>query len=170
MMNADILSNRRSQTALDFLVGMSVFLLAVGFTFGFVPTMFEPFQVGAGGGTVVADRAAGHFVGTALAVPGTPAILDRGCTRDFFNASVETPPEDCNWTYGDGSLEALRNETGADGFTGMNVTIERGGTIRDLDGVTLDAGPAPPRHESITVSNRIVSIDGEEHRLKVRVW
>lgn len=132
----------RAQTAIDFVVGMGVFLLAAAFVLLFVPSMFAPF-FGAGiGDPVTADRAANYLVEDRLALEGEPTgVLSTEKQQSFF--------EDCDE---DALLDALAIE-----HRSVNVSVGDD-----------TCGPEP--EGSVTVSQRLVELDGEHTMLDVRLW
>ncbi|WP_434522059.1 DUF7287 family protein [Halorubrum sp. AS12] len=174
------MSDDRAQTVLDFVVGMSVFLVAVGFTFAFVPSLLEPYAVGEGATVIVAERGAARLAESSLAGAGSTATLSHACTLAFFD---ETAPgaateSDCAWTE---SADDLHAELGIDDFRGLNLTVTQHGSVGTLDSdgetVAMRAGPAPPRTESVSAASRIVTIDDPEdrrgpetYRLTLLVW
>ena len=180
------MSDDRGQTVLDFVVGMSVFLVAVGFTFAFVPSLLEPYAVGEGATVIVAERGAARLAESSLAEPslagaGSTATLSHACTLGFFD---ETAPgaatgSDCAWTA---SADDLHAELGVDDLRGLNLTVSQHGAIERLDSddgtaVPMRAGPAPPNSTSVSAASRIVTIDDPEdprgpetYRLTLRVW
>ncbi len=134
----------RGQTGIDFLVGATVFLIAVGFVFAFVPSMFAPFFTGGTGDTLSADRAATQLAERELVEdPANPAVLNQSKVDEFF--------DDCGPSDLDERL-ALGSE---------RVQVELG---------TDTCGDDPPARSSVTVSQRFVSIDGEHYTLTVRIW
>lgn len=149
--------SERAQTGIDFLIGMSVFLLAVAFTFGFVPSMIEPFSDNAGSNLQIADRSAAHLAENALGsneqddAPQRPGVLNESSVSDFF----EKPD--------------LQAELGLSDHTQANITIEADGEMAEYR-----AGPEPPSNVNVAVSTRIVSINGieagDQYELSVRVW
>ena len=175
------MSDDRGQTVLDFVVGMSVFLVAVGFTFAFVPTLLEPYAVGEGATVIVAERGAAQLAESSLVTGGPTAALSHACTLAFFD---ETAPgaateSNCAWTA---TASDLHEELGVDDFRGLNLTVTRNGSVAALDpsgaAVPMRAGPAPPGGESVAAASRMVDIDvdpdddvgRETHRLTLRVW
>ncbi|MDL5360448.1 hypothetical protein [Halalkalicoccus sp. NIPERK01] len=135
----------RAQTGIDFLIGMTVFLIAVGFVFSFVPTMFDPFTGHGVDNDLVADRSAAQLAEEVLAEDSTtPNVLNTTETEAFF--------EDC----------PIESELGIDD---RNVRIVIGPSEMELE-----CGDDPPSGTSVSVSQRLVSIDGENHLLSVRVW
>lgn len=150
--------SERGQTQIDFLIGMAVFLMAVGFVFSFVPTMIEPFDRTSGSDLMVADRSAAHLAESALGsdsdndAPQRPSVLNETTVSAFF----ESPD--------------LRTELGLSTHTQANVTIVQNGEIVTIDDTRTRAGPEPPSDGSIAVSTRIVLIGDQTYELYVRVW
>jgi hypothetical protein len=141
----------RGQTQQDFAVGISVFLLAVTFTFAFVPTTLSP----AGGQTESdayrADRVASELMAEAT-LPGEANTLNRTAwTTDLA-------------TTGEGDLARRYNLTD---------TTQVNATLRRLDGGTpafdTTAGDVYNGRGGAAAS-RIVRYDGDRYRLLVRVW
>ncbi|GAA0722076.1 hypothetical protein J2744_000182 [Halorubrum trapanicum] len=173
------MSGDRAQTVLDFVVGMSVFLVAVGFTFAFVPSLLEPYAVGEGATVIVAERGAARLAESSLAATGSTATLSHACTLAFFDGTDAAAVEsDCAWTA---NASDLHDELGVDDFRGLNLTVTQRGTVGKLDpdgaAVEMRAGPAPPRTESVSAASRLVTIvdpedprGPETYRLTLRVW
>lgn len=156
-----------AQTNIDFLIGMSVFLLTVAFVFGLVPGIFEPFSTDGGSNSLVADRGAAILVEGTLGNPNEPAVLNATCTEAFFDDSAPDPVG-CRYEYNATRLStALAVPTG----TNVNVTIAGSSGTRTLDGTALAAGPVPEGSSAgVVVARRVVSLDGEINKLFVRVW
>ena len=175
------MSGDRAQTVLDFVVGMSVFLVAVGFTFAFVPSLLEPYAVGEGATVIVAERGAARLAESSLAGAGSTATLSHACAFAFFNGSdpgAASDESDCDWTA---SADDLHAELGVDDIRGLNLTVTQRGSVASLDSngtaVAMRAGPAPPRTESVSAASRVVTVDDPEdrrgpetYRLTLRVW
>ena len=144
---------------MDFLIGMSVFLLAVAFVFGIMPNLFEPFATDGGSDALVADRAGARIAEDILGEPGNPAVLNATCTQAFF-AGSEPVPDGCRYSTTD-----LNDALGLDDRTRVNVSIEDDGNVE------LARGHEPPTNSaSIVVARRVVLLDGETNQLFVRVW
>ncbi|PSQ46058.1 hypothetical protein BRD15_10170 [Halobacteriales archaeon SW_6_65_15] len=162
-------SSRRAQTSIDFVVGMSVFLLTVAFVVAFLPGVFEPFTTSDEGDVLTADRTASLLVEQLLAEPTNPGAPDPDCTAEFFDADGDVGS--CRF---DADAADLDDALGLGPATAANVTVEENGTIHSLDRggspVELRAGSEPPESENVVVSRRVVLLDGEERDLVVRVW
>ncbi|ADJ15567.1 DUF7287 family protein [Halalkalicoccus jeotgali] len=144
--------SERAQTGMDFLVGMTVFLIAVGFVFAFVPTMFDPFTGHGVDDDLVADRSAAQLAeDTLVSHPTTPNLLETTETEAFF----ETCP--------------IESELGIDGRN-ARIAIGSGDDPAVVNGTALTCGEEPPPGASVSISQRLVSIGGENHRLTVEVW
>lgn len=158
---------QRGQTSIDFLVGMAVFLLAVGFVFGFAPGLFEPFAGDTGESMVIVDRGAATLAeGLLVGSAGSPGVLNETCTVEFFDDDGDT--HDCRF-----DTEDLNEAIGIDDATNLNVTIEDDGSVMTLtagDTATLAAGRAPATHQDVIAAKRIVRLAGTERTLTVRVW
>lgn len=155
----------RGQYGFDFLAGMSVFLITIGFVFGFAPGMFSPFTSDTGPNMIVADRSAASLSEHLLVESGTaPGSLNETCTKAFFDSGGST--SGCNF---DTDADDLPAALGIDSSVNVNVTIEDNGTIVTKGG-RLAAGPTPDPSAGVTVSQRIVFLDHEEQTLYVRVW
>lgn len=152
-----------AQTNIDFLIGMSVFLLTVAFVFGLVPGIFEPFSADGGSNSLVADRGAAILVEGALGNPNEPAVLNATCTEAFFAGVLQAG---CGYETTD-----LQTALAVPVGTQVNVTIVGSSGVRTLDGTTLAAGPEPQGGSAgIVVARRVVSLGGETNKLFVRVW
>lgn len=148
----------RGQTTLDFTTGASLFLITVAFVFAFVPGMFQPFD-GGQDGVLVADRVADTLASDLLARPDGAYVLNATCTDEFFDADGERG--DCRYAA---DASDLRAALGLDTTRRVNVTLARGGVVR------YSAGGDPSDAENVVDSRRLVSLGGETHRLRVRVW
>ncbi|WP_255195953.1 DUF7287 family protein [Halorarius litoreus] len=173
----------RGQTGLDFLVGIGLFLLTVGFVLAFVPGTLTPFS-DATEQPLVADRLADTVV-AGLAEDTEPNVLNTTCTVAFFGVAPDTG---CAF---DGSetttADGLATELGAPAFTRVNVTLERSvagtstrtvrcGTASPLaigdcsSGSPLATGNAVPADASVVTATRAVWVDGQDAVVVVRVW
>ncbi|MFB6117628.1 hypothetical protein [Halosegnis sp.] len=77
--------SERAQTALDFAIGASVFLVVVAFVLTFVPGIIQPFESSTQQETAAADRLAEQLgSGMLVADIAEPYVLDRGCVATYF--------------------------------------------------------------------------------------
>ncbi|MFC6732328.1 MULTISPECIES: hypothetical protein [unclassified Haladaptatus] len=165
---------------MDFLVGMSMFLIIVIFVLSFVPGMIEPFNDSVQEDTVAVDRVATQLSKNMLGSTGEPYLLDGQCTGAFFGG---TDPGNCNFEPADSVYDRVGiNET----FQKLNITIERdtdgdgdreilrldsNGEIVPTGGTLLREGSVPPTSSgSVVVARRVVYLDGQDVSLIVRMW
>ncbi len=140
----------RGQTAIDFVIGIALFLLAVAFVLAFVPSMFAPFHGADAADGLVADRSAAHLVETKFVEdPSAPGALNESQVTTFF--------EDC----------ADEENTGAWVADALGVGTEN--ILVSIDGIN-ESPCGGPADDAETVSTRIVTIDGEIYTLEVVVW
>ena len=175
--------NERAQTTLDFAIAMGVFLLAVAFVFTFIPSLTSPFIDGNQEQSAVADRVASNLVEGSLADPNDPYVLDVACTTGFFEGTNDSATDHCGYTQ---ATTDFRERIGVSDRPRVNVSLVRvNATSRERttlcdDGngnvgtgscaVDYRVGGDPADAESVTVARRVVSIDGEDATLFVRVW
>jgi hypothetical protein len=159
----------RGQTSIDFVVGMSVFLLTVVFVVAFLPGVFEPFTASGAGDTLAADRTASLLAEQVLADPANPSIVAPDCAAEFFDAAGDGPGgvAGCQFTTDAANLDAA---LGLSPAMTANVTIEEDGAVESAGGVTLAAGPEPSESESVVVSRRVILLGDDDRDLYVRVW
>lgn len=156
----------RGQTAIDFLAGMTVFLVTIGFVLNFVPGVFQPFEADTGPDMVAGDRGAALLAESALVDDvSAPGVLNETCTAEFFDADGDVGTCDFESDAAD-----LNDALGVDGTAGLNVTIEDDGGVRSVQGESTEAGRAPPETADVVTATRIVLLDDEQGTLHVRVW
>mgnify|MGYP005850237913 CR=1 FL=1 len=174
----------RAQTPIDFAVGAGVFLLALAFVIAFVPTLFDPFSAAGTASPVVSDRVAAGVAGDLLAAsPTQPGVLSSACTAAFFTESeslaadagcgfdASAPPGD-QFGLDDGVqviVHAPDERTPSENPSTVTITT-RHGTFEDVELTRSTGTPSGTARDDITVSQRLVSIDGTQYRLTVRVW
>lgn len=173
----------RGQTGLDYLVGIGVFLLTVGFVLAFVPGTLTPFTDDTAH-PLVADRAADTVV-AGLADGPEPGALTTTCTVAFFVPGADDTG--CRFDTADTTdPDALPGELGLPTFTRVNVTLERSvagtsgwerqcwtGTSIDTCSPTADrlaVGRPVPATEPVVTATRAVYVDGADAVVVVRVW
>jgi hypothetical protein len=169
----------RAQTTLDFAIAMGVFLLAVAFVFTFIPSLTAPFVDGNQEQSAIADRVATNLVEGQLADPDEPYVLNVTCTTAFFENSSQ---DGCGYRSDPG----IRQRIGVSDRPKVNVTLvtidadTRDRTLLCDDGADgiqvggcsdpYQVGGDHSNAESITVARRVVTIDGTDATLFVRVW
>ena len=171
----------RGQTTLDFAIGMSIFLAVVIFIFLFIPGILSPFTQGSQADTASSNRVADQLANGALGSPSEPYVLDRFCTVQFFQGAT---PSQCSY-----SGATLEDQLGLDEtFQSVNITIRTNATATETlcwestDGLVEETGPdcggtQLHRGDTLTTSSddtvtsqRVVSLDGEDVALYVRMW
>jgi len=180
----------RGQTTLDFAIGVSIFLAVVLFTFGFIPTVLDPFDVVAEENPALADRTADSLVHGQLGSAEQPHVLDRYCTVEFFTET--DPPNECNYegttleerlnleigqnvnvtitggSSADGGpvLQCWTDDTGT-GEPGLVAADECGGS----DDTVLAIGDDRPGNQDTTITaRRAVALHGQTVVLEVMIW
>ncbi len=178
----------RGQTTLDFAIGVSIFLAVVLFTFGFLPSVLDPFDVAAEDNPTVADRTADNLAHGQLGSPDQPNVLDWYCTVEYFEGNAS--PADCNYE-GQTLEERLALGVGDN----ANITITRNGSLSELlcwapdadttpdgepgletdctgSGITMLAiGDERPGPQDTTIaSRRVVSLYDQTVVLEVVLW
>ena len=167
-----------------------MFLIALAFVIAFVPTLFEPFSTANSASPLVTDRVAAGAVdllGTSaggsaeLHAPTNPGVLSPACTVLFFTGDTTLDDAaDCPFNASDdldtllghdGDVQVVIHDLDANASAGeAGIDVEtRHGTFTDVETVRTNADP-PRATDDVTVSRRIVSLNGEQYRLTVRVW
>lgn len=166
--------SNRGQTTQDFAVGISVFLLTVGFTFGFLPTLLSPFGSPVGDDiTAKSDRVAGTIIND-FGVDGEPRTLNATQLETWLNADFD----------GDGTPlrndeDELREYFGLRASADINVTVMNvsEGGIRSMAVVESTDATAGDDYRSQTPAastTRVILVSGgvcdAQCVLVVRVW
>ncbi|MFB6094460.1 MAG: hypothetical protein ABEJ77_05930 [Halanaeroarchaeum sp.] len=135
----------RGQTTLDFLVGTSIFLLAVAVSVGAVTGTLAPLGLQDAAEPTNANRAATTLATDVLSGPATPYRLEADRVDAVFAdppaAHLDLPPE-----------------------SAINVTLT------NASGRVAATGPPLPDRGSIATAWRTVEYRGETATLRVRVW
>jgi hypothetical protein len=153
-------SDDRGQTAIDFAVGATLFLLTMAFVFTFVPVMFQPFATSQSD-PLVADRVANRLATDILGSPDEPYIIDETCTTAFFD---DTGSPDCSYEFVSASLHP-HLALGVQQKTNVNVTlVDSSGTVEE------QIGDSRATARDVIIAQRRVLYDGESYELIVRVW
>ncbi|MFB6081644.1 MAG: hypothetical protein ABEJ67_02365 [Halanaeroarchaeum sp.] len=138
----------RAQTTLDFLVGMSAFLLVVGLVVAMVPGMLAPFQMNQDATPVAGNRVVAALATDELASPERPFVLDEQAVDEVFALGQA----------------GLRTRLHLQSDVSVNVTLaNETGTLRTV-------GPAVPSDRAVTTTWRTVAYRGEHAILTVRLW
>lgn len=183
----------RAQTLPDFVIGVTVFLLTIGFIVAFVPQMMAPYE---GQETsVVADRAASSLANDLLSKSGAASGqgasseqepssgLNETCTAAFF---TDSDASGCSFDAND----SIEDRIGIDSRYAINVTLEGsvGGSpgsdtwcadedeesIGPCDGdqtERLAVGPSTPDDSrSVATARQVVHVNGSDAVLEVSIW
>lgn len=138
----------RGQTTLDFLIGVSIFLLVVSVAFTTVPGILDPFSGSRAASPIVADSAANQLAREELAKANEPYVLDSDEVEDFFGQTESQVKDDLAL----GSTVSVR------------VKLVSPSTTRTV-------GDTPPTESnSVYAAWRVVTIGGEQANLRVEVW
>jgi len=170
-MRAEIPTTARAQTTIDFAIAIGLFLVVVAFVVAFVPTIFAPFQ--SADGPQSADRIATALATDRLGDPAEPYALNETCTNAFFeqldgDADDGGAPATCRYDRTADNTSAM---FALPGTGGVNVSVYAlDGAVASRPGGDLVAGPTVPDAGTVTAARRTVFLDGETHRLLVRVW
>ncbi len=169
---------------MDFVIGVSIFLVTVGVVFGMIPSLIDPFEESPDD-SITADRIASQLVDGLLTDPARQGVLDDTCTYAFFDEA-----------HGDGAECAIPfNESESDLATRLNVSARYTLNVsikRDIDGdqsteilctdgsklsdcsggapTQLAAGPTPPTHQSTFAARRTAHLDRKDITLEVALW
>lgn len=179
----------RGQTHIDFVFGVSIFLLTTAFVVGSVPGMLDSSRDHAT--PVVADRVADELVEDHLAASGPtarPGVVNESCTVAFF---TQTQRDGCGFDA-DAPIPA---QLGVSRFAHVNVTLawnvsgdpdleplchgdDDGDGVDDV--VRCDAagaeepltvGPTVRRDQgAVETARRTVTVDGRLATAVIRVW
>lgn len=186
-------TDERGQTTLDFAIAMGLFLLAVAFTFSFVPSMTAPFVETHQDGSVASDRIASHLSEGALGDPNEPFVVNESCATHFFDDDPSQPPSHCGYS-GDGykervgvsdridvRVEVLHVNTTATNADRFRTVCTNGSVVihKEQGSCTIkyEVGGEPSPDDSVTVARRVVTFPGCDFgtescdaTLKVEVW
>ncbi len=161
LLNRKLRRNDEGQVTIDYLMGITIFIVALFFIFQYSAGLFTPFQSNSDEITLVADRVATSITEKEISAGNinTPNLIDGDKTNDYFDLLSSN----------------YENEADALGLRGeyhryeLNVTLDNSTEVRM-------AGKALPFSDNIGQTKRIVLIEdsdtGETETaiLSVRVW
>ncbi|MFB6282497.1 MAG: hypothetical protein ABEK59_00990 [Halobacteria archaeon] len=155
---------QRGQIGLDFLSGMTIFVVTMIFIFGFLSTSIQPFTQGNDASIDVPNRVATKLYGQEMRTPSeAPGILNKTESEDFFSGS--SYPKD-------GS--EVKNLSGISKDRGLNVTAYNNtdDTVLNTGGVDWSiGGNVPDSGGSTNTITRIGKVENEGTvRVEVTVW
>jgi YD repeat-containing protein len=159
-------SDERGQTTQDFAIGISIFLLTVGFTFGFLPSLLTPFGSTMGDDiTAKSDRVAATIIADTH-VDGEPRTLDYAELGQLLD---ENDTEDELRGYFGLRLSADVNVTVLNVYA--NGTRE---TVVGPSGANMSAGEEYASQTPAASTTRVVVLTGDRCAVQclviVRVW
>ena len=176
------LDGERAQTTIDFLIGVTVFLIVVGFVLGIIPGLIDPFS-DSQETTLVADRLATQVAEGMLGVPDRPTVLNQTCVNAFFGVTA-ADGGGCPVGF-DESTTDLPDRLGVNDKYSINVTVKRdldrdgsleqlfsdGDEVSGAGGTTLAIGPpVPTAAQSVVAASRTAFLDGKDVTVVIRVW
>jgi hypothetical protein len=153
------------QVSIDFLTGITVFLLALLFMLNFVTSTIVPFTNDGGVNSATVERASDRLYTDLLTSEDKPrGVLNETVTQDYFNNRNE---------------EDMKRDLGIEAARSLNITITNAssGDIYDIGGDDLTAGDPLPDGGAFDSTSRIrvaylegtVNSDNETVSLNVRV-
>lgn len=135
----------RGQTAIDYTVGVGVFVIAVALTFSLGMNILAPTSAPNGHDNLVADRAATSLAVDQLA--DEQYVWNRTDVDAFFASSASDAAD----------------RLPLDDTHRLNVTLE-------TDTERWTVGPSPPNRGSVGTAWRVGTLDGNRADLRIRVW
>ncbi|QGA82725.1 putative pilin/flagellin [Halomicrobium sp. LC1Hm] len=167
-------ATERGQISFDFLVGVSVFVLAVVFTFTIAPGVFSTTTAGEQAThELESQRVAGWVTGDALGHGETTSQANAHC----LVALVDGPTPTAGCGFGGGTLQ---DRVPIEGTT--NVSVRQGGNQQCWDGTDeafedqssgcswLAAGPQYENADTVGVARRTVAVGDQRLTITVHVW
>ena len=168
-------SEERAQTTIDYMAGMSIFLLTVAFVFQFMNSLFAPFQTTADDVTLAADRASTVLVERLLIADksGALSIIDEGKLNYFNNTRLNYT----NKTINSNNKTNYQNALDELGLLSEYIIYDMNMSVTDINGSKMYiSGPELLENVDIGQTRRLVlivnSTTGNQTRaiLYVRVW
>jgi hypothetical protein len=159
-----------AQITIDYIAGMSIFLLTVAFVFQFMYGLFTPFQSGSEEVTLAADRASTILVERMLVADGAGAmsVIDQGKLIYFNNTKLNVSNQ-TSYTDTLRELGLFSNESAFD----LNVSVAN---LTYPNKPMNQSGPKLPDNLDIGQTRRFVLIVNtstdynETAIISVRVW
>lgn len=147
-----------AQITIDYVAGMSIFLLTVAFVFQFMYGLFTPFQSGSEEVTLAADRVSSVIVERLLVSDkaGAPNIIDQGKLYYFNNVTLNHSNQ-TNYNNNLSQLGLFSND--ATTIFDLNVSVAyANGSLMVQPGFTNPAGPQLPDKADVAQTKRLVLI------------
>ncbi len=158
----------KAQINIDYVAGMSIFLLTVAFVFQFMYGLFTPFQSSSDEITLASDRASTILVDRLLAADrsGALSVVDQGKLYYFNNTKLNRFDE-----------AAYRNALGELGLNSSEIIFDMNLSVTGLDGSIMNqSGPELPEKQNVGQTRRLALIlnsstgYNETAYISVRVW
>jgi len=147
------------QAFLDYLVGVSIFLLSLIFIFHFIQGIFTPFLSSSEAITVIADRVGDNILEELADNNVGFPMLNKTRIDAFFNESLNTSNSNYSNTI------SMLGLNGSVGRYELNVTLDT------QNGVALRGGMPLPEDRNIAQTLRVVSeAELGISILSIRVW
>ena len=150
----------RGQTTQDFAVGIGVFLLALGFTVTFVPSLLAPYDTVGSGDAAQADRVAATILEN-VSTGETSNEINATAFNESYEKESENLADDLGLRSADVAIDRI------------NVTVTSlNESESDFDG--LYGGDDYDDQDGTVTASRIVTVEGEDCspacRLTVKLW
>ena len=167
--------NDRAQMTIDYMVGMSLFLLSVAFVFQFMNSLFVPFQTASDDVTLAADRASTILVERLLAADKSEAlsVIDQGKLNYYNNTKLNSS----NKTTDSTNLTNYQKALDELGLLSENIIYDVNMSVTYINGTKMHiSGPQLIGDVDIGQTKRFVlivnSTTGYQERaiVYVRVW
>jgi hypothetical protein len=158
----------QAQITIDYIAGLSIFLLTVAFVFQFMYGLFTPFQSHSDEITLASSRASTILVDRFLVADGSGAlsVVDQNKLEYFNNTKLNKSNQ-----------TSYRNTLGELGLNSSEIIFDMNMSVTALDGSTMyQSGPGLPENLDVGLTRRLVLIvnssTGIETRayISVRVW
>ncbi len=140
----------KAQLTLDYIAGMSIFLLTVAFVFQFIYGLFIPFQSSSDEISLASDRASTILVDRILVADrsGALSVVDQGKLYYFNNTKLNRTNEA---TYRS-ALDEL-------GLNSSEIIYDMNLSVTGLDGSMMNqSGPGLPEKQDVGQTRRLVLI------------
>lgn len=152
-------SRERGQVSIDFLSGMTLFLLSLIFVFGFLSSTLVPFTGSSGETLGVVARASDNL------------YTDKLTSEDMRWGELNSTKTE-NYFKNNG-VDQMENDLGVPDVRSLNVTVtDSSGDVVTLGTTDLKAGdPIPSGVVSVVNRKRVAHLEGEGTvHVNVRVW
>ena len=159
----------RGQTQIDFVIGISIFLLSMALVFTGTTQLFTTFGT-TNPSITISDNSADILTKNILTTQETPPYtLDRKCTETFFelysnDTVTDSEINQCQFS----TNSTLKSQLSIQPKYYVNITIENSTTILENNGTQYSVGSIPEDTDT-TVSRRLIRIDDTRYYAYVRV-